>query len=97
MYVFLYVLCIIIINYMNLDYFNTENQGDHLHALRGHLGWRAEARSSGTYRQRYAGHHDHHERRLLQQVPERTAASHCQIGKLCTNIFHMHWNTRHNN
>lgn len=58
-----------------------ENQGDHLHALRGHSGWRAQTRAPGTNRQRDAGDHDHHERRLLQQVPECSATSHSQIGE----------------
>ncbi|TMS17217.1 Glutamine--fructose-6-phosphate aminotransferase [isomerizing] 2 [Larimichthys crocea] len=35
--------------------------------------------SSGTYRQRHASHHDHHERWLLHKMPERSATSHCQI------------------
>lgn len=65
----------------NLNCTNTENQGDHLHALRGHPGRRAEARTSGPRGQRNARHHDHHEGCLLQQVPECSAASHRQISK----------------
>ena len=61
--------------------FHTENQGDHLHALRGHPGRRAEARTSGPRGQRNARHHDHHEGCLLQQMPECSAAGHGQISK----------------
>lgn len=61
--------------------FNAENKGDHVHALRGHPGWGAETRSTGTGGQRHAGHHDHHEGRLPREVPECFAADHCQISK----------------
>lgn len=46
----LYVIyCNHLLNLFIVCYLFVENQRDHLHALRGHPGWGAETRSSGTY------------------------------------------------
>lgn len=68
-----------------------ENQGDHVHAFRGDFGWRAEARAAGSCGQTDAGHHDHHERPHIHQVPERTAAGRGQAGQSHSNVHIYHY------